>query len=859
MGYADYHCIVEDFLRYGRAAGKLDLKNPEQRKLALSFDTERIEEFVQHMPGEAVGPGRGSAAGSLVCYLIGITNIDPLKYGLLFERFLNPERISMPDVDCDLESNIRPYVIRYVINKYGEDCVCGIMTRGKQTGKAALQTAGRVYGIQKKNDSAAFAKIVNVVCQKAEELACDELHIRLKDIHGKLAAEFKGNIPATEIIRYAGLIEGTMTQIGQHAAGIIITDGQPVDEYVPLIYNANSDMMMTQCDMTQAEEFHLLKIDFLGLHSLTVITETLQEIYKRKGTVMDIDQIPLDDPEVFSSIYSQGRTNAVFQCESQGMKRMLRSFKPGNLSDLILLVSMYRPGPMQYLEGMIDVKQGKRLIHYKIPQLEPILRSTYGCIAFQEQVQEIFKQLAGYSYGQADLVRRAMSKKREVDLEEERKSFIYGDEKRAIAGCVKNGISEENADALFSQLKEFAGYAFNKSHAACYGVVSYQTAWLKYHYPLEYMKAVLNHTSFEKVPGLVMDLKEMGIKIHAPDINCSEKGFCIPAGELWFGLGSIKGIGEAAVGVVEERRKNGTFLSLQDFVLRVQPSKNILEGFIGSGAMDGFCENRKAMMEAVPGYLKLLKKMKEYEKKLDEDEEKGRSGSCRQKYLDFVEKIREMKPDTDICENQWERLMIEKNLLGVYATRHPMTLFPSSKECGAVEIKRLQKYSGNQNVTVIGIVSDFSKCRRKLDGEEMAFFKLSDSTGEIEVCCFVEAYKKAKEFLKEDTVIKVIGKLMNDKGNGTRKISVCMAEQIKPKDKVITVYAKLYLSGIDEKYGGFWDCLKPYVSRHGNPLRLYDTLMDEFRDTDFLVSPAILQDERIRCSLQEFWAGVVME
>lgn len=357
-----------------------------------------------------------------------------------------------------------------------------------------------------------------------------------------------------------------------------------------------------------------------------------------------------------------------------------------NLSDLILLIAMYRPGPMQYLEDMTGVKQGKRFIHYKIPQMESILKSTYGCVAFQEQVQELFKQPADYSYGQADLVRRAMSKKKEEDLEEERHSFIYGDDERAVAGCVKNGISEENANTLFSQLKEFAGYAFNKSHAACYAIVSYQTAWLKYHYTLEYMKSVLNHTSFEKIPGLVMDLKDMGIKFHVPDINCSKQEFRILDGELWFGLGSVKGIGEAAVGVVEERKKNGVFQSLSDFVLRIQPSKNILEEFICSGAMDGFCENR------------------------------------------------------------WERLMIEKSVLGVFASRHPITLFPSVRECGAVEIERLQKYHGNQNVTVIGNASDFRKCRRKPDGAEIAFFKLSDFTGEIEVCCFADAYKKRKNF-----------------------------------------------------------------------------------------------------------------
>lgn len=846
MGYADYHCIVEDFLRYARAAGRLDLKNPEQKKLALSFDTEKIEQFVKNMPGEAVGPGRGSSAGSLVCYLIGITNIDPLKYGLLFERFLNPERISMPDIDCDIETDIRPYVIRYVKQKYGSDCVCGIMTRRKQTGKAAIQTAGRVYGIQMKNDSTAFSKLSSVVSKKAVEFSEDELYINLKSIRKQLEEEFKGNTSAMEIIRYAMLIEGTMSQIGQHAAGIIITDGQPVDEYVPLIYNSGNDIMMTQCDMNQAEEFHLLKIDFLSLNNLTIITETVREIYERTGKAIDIDQIPLNDSTVFSAIYSKGKTNSIFQFQSQGMKRMLKSFKPDNIFDLILLVAMYRPGPMQYLTDMVKTKQGKRSIHFKVSQLEPILKDTYGGIAYQEQVQEIFKLAAGYSLGQADLVRRAMSKKSEEILEKERNTFIYGDRKRNIPGCVSNGITETDANVLFNQLKEFGRYAFNKSHATCYAILSYQTAWLKYHYPMEYMKAVLNHTAFEKVPGVVMDLENMGIRVHAPDINGSEYGFRILDGEVWFGLGSIKGVGEAAVAVIEERKKNGEFRSLQDFILRIQPTKNILESFICSGAMDSFCENRKAMKEAVPEYLKLLKKMKEYGKKLGENEEKGRREGCRQKYLDIMEKIRDTKPDIDICENALERLLIEKNILGVFASRHPMSLFPDIKECGAMEIAKIQKYPQGKIITITGIVSEFYVCRRKQDGAEMGFFNLSDETGEVDVCCFAKAYEKARKILKEDVVIKITGTVMYDKSDDAKKIAVVHVELLRTVEKVITVYTKLYLAGVDKEHGELWNLLKPYVSKEGNPVKLYDLLMDEFRETDLRLSPEVIHDERIR-------------
>lgn len=480
MGYADYFCIVEDFLEYARYAGRLDLSNPEEREIALSFDMELIRNKTKGRVGEHVGPGRGSAAGSIVCYLIGITNIDPIKYGLLFERFLNPDRISMPDIDCDIEREIRAYVIEYVKHKYGTDSVCGIMTKGAQKGKAALLTAAKTYAVKLGEKSTYFTELEKQISKVAVELNGSELDVNLhaiaedktiqvEDNDGEattkvvpgLKSRFASNRHASEIIHFALCIEGAITQYGQHAAGIIVTDGKPVDSYVPLMAS-NSNIMLSSCDMGQAENIGLLKIDFLGLENLTIISNTINQVYKDTGIVIDMDKIPMDDADVYREIFAKANTNSVFQFESPGMKNMLKGFKPENIFDLTLLVAMYRPGPLQFLPDVIAVKSGKKALTYKTPELEPILKSTYGSITYQEQVQEIFKKLAGYSLGQADLVRRAMSKKKESVLKAERNAFVYGDKERNIIGCKENGIDEAVANTLFDEMMEFAKYAFNK-------------------------------------------------------------------------------------------------------------------------------------------------------------------------------------------------------------------------------------------------------------------------------------------------------------------------------------------------------------------------------------------------------------
>lgn len=743
------------------------------------------------------------------------------------------------DIDCDIETAVRPYVIAYVQHKYGAKSVCGIMTRGKQTGKAAIQTAGRVYGLQKAGDTTEYSHIVSAVSKKAVELSDDELHMDLKGIEKQLKEEFKSSPTACEIVRYAVLIEGCMSQIGQHAAGVIITDGKSVDEYVPLIYNAKNNIMMTQCDMTQAEEVGLLKMDFLGLNNLTIITEALREIYKNTGKVIDMDHIPYDDFKVFQEIFIPGMTNSVFQYESNGMKGMLRDFKPDTIFDLILLVAMYRPGPLQFLPDVIAVKNGKKKVSYLTPELEPILSATYGSITYQEQVQEIFKQLAGYSLGQADLVRRAMSKKKDAVLRAEREAFVDGDVERNIPGCVKNGISFQAANTLFDEMTDFAKYAFNKSHAACYAVVAYQTAWLKCHYPKEYMKAVLNNTPFDKVPGLMKDLKIMGIPSKAPDVNLSDLGFTLHDGAIVFGLGSIKGLGKSVTGVVEDRKEHGNFRSLQDFILRTGASKKILEGFTEAGALDGFCENRDAIKAVIPDYVKIGKKVKDYEKKLTEQTDAKKIASYQAKLADTKEKLMALRPDEDICENVLDKLVKEKELLGVFASQNPMSVFPEPLRCGAISIQTALQQRRYANVTITGIVSDYVVKHRRRDGAEMAFFVISDMTESIDVCCFTEAFASFGGLLKDNAVLKITGSVMEE-ANGQKKLSVETAQVLKPKTKVILIFAKKSVLG-----GELQNLMTPYVAQNGYPCKTYDTMMSEFRDCDLLLSPAIMKDEKI--------------
>ncbi|MGN0241609.1 MAG: DNA polymerase III subunit alpha, partial [Candidatus Weimeria sp.] len=501
---------------------------------------------------------RGSDGGSLVCYLLGITNLDPIKHGLLFERFLNKERVSMPDIDSDISADTRQKVIEHCKYVYGDKAVCGIMTCTFLAPKGAIDTAAKYYSMYKYKDTdnhflslgREMAELVpeepntafkSTVDKNTGKLSCDEGAVTVKDY---LNGVYKNNPDALNILKWAYTIEGIFTGYGAHAAGIVITEkGSDVSDVLPLKYNSKLGMMTTQCTKEDVEANGLLKFDFLGLKTLDIISETLFMIQARTGKGIDVLKLDIADKNVYEKIFQTGNTGAVFQFESDGMKKMLKSFKPSCFADLVLLVAAYRPGPMQFLDDIIAVKNGRKEITYLTPKLEPILKNTYGAIIYQEQVMKICQDLAGYSLGGADLVRRAMSKKKAEKLAHERDAFIHGDKERGISGCVANGIPEKVADKIFDQMMDFASYAFNKSHAAAYAYNSYVTAWLKCYYPAEFYAAALNWASDpDKFKALLKDAKSYGIKVLPPDINASEKEFTVENGKIRFALSKIKGV-----------------------------------------------------------------------------------------------------------------------------------------------------------------------------------------------------------------------------------------------------------------------------------------------------------------------------
>ena len=747
------------------------------------------------------------------------------------------EITSNPYLSLYIESTVRPFVVEYVKHKYGESSVCGIMTQGTQSGKAAIKTAARVLGLKRKNDGVAYLSLGDAISKKAAASTEDELHLKLADVERDVLAEFSENETAKEIFRYARLIEGCVTQIGQHAAGIIIADGNPVSDYVPLCWNDKNQIMTTQVDMIAAEAMGLLKMDFLGLNNLTIITETLRTIKKRTGDVIDMDRLPFEQ-EVFENIFASAMTNSIFQFESPGMKNMLKQFKPESIDDLVLLVAMFRPGPLQFLPDVIKVKQGVKEIEYLTPELRPILGNTYGSIVYQEQVQQIFRDLAGYSLGQADIVRRAMSKKKLKVIEAERDSFLHGDATRNIHGCVAIGIDEDAANTLFDQMTDFAAYAFNKSHAACYAVVAYQTAWLKYHYPAEYMTAVFNNSDFDKFQGLTADLKELNVEISAPDVNASELDFSLSdEGKILFGLGAIKGLGNSVSGIIKEREENGEFNSLADFAIRTLAGKSILEGLTWSGAFDRFADNRKQISESIPTFLNAIKKVKDAEKKFETESDLKKKEARKEKLEETKKAVRDIRINDGICDDPKETLTNEHELLGAYIAKQPIDLYKIDK---ADAISSLLD-SKSKDARIAGVISDLRVKARKSDGAPLAFFKLTDKSGTIDVACFTNQYKQYGELLadgevliinghtdEKDDKIQFITKSMDIPEINIPPIAIAVKDIADWMERVIKI-AALYVADED-----------------GNPLIVYDEMMDEFRITTMQVTPNILKDERVK-------------
>lgn len=724
MGYTDYFLIVQDFIRYAKS---------------------------KNIP---VGPGRGSGAGSIVAYCIGITGIDPMKYNLLFERFLNPERVSMPDFDIDFCYERRPEVIEYVVNKYGSDHVAQIVTFGTMAARAAVRDVGRALGMP-------YSTVDEVA-----KLIPRELNITIKSALEKsseLRKLYDNNLPIKELLDTALKVEGMPRHTSTHAAGVVITR-EPVSTYVPLA--CNDDSVVTQFTMTTLEKLGLLKMDFLGLRTLTVISHS-SEMIKSKNPSFNIENIDLNDKKTFEMV-STGDTNGVFQFESAGMKRVLSSLKPVSIEDLIAVISLYRPGPMDSIPTYIKNRHNPNLITYKTSLLKNILDVTYGCMIYQEQVMQIFRELAGYSYGRADIVRRAMSKKKHKVMEQERKSFIYGSKNEdgtvECEGAVKRGVDSKVADKIFDEMTSFASYAFNKSHAAAYAYVAYQTAYLKCHYPCEFMAALLTSVidSSDKVEGYIGECIKLGIKIYPPSVNNSKKDFLVKDSAIYFGLKAVKNLGKNFIAsIVKEREQNGKYESFYSFCKRLQGkdfNKRAIESLVKCGALDDLGANRRQMLLMMPEILQNF------------DNQNRRNVDGQIGFFDVNKKFEKSQepvvPQADEFPTS-ELLKLEKEITGIYISGHPMNDYIEiSKNLKSANISELLKVSEDDNTTkykdncVIKLLCIISSVRKKItkSNDTMAFLSVEDISGLINVIVFPRTYLENSELIKEGNVILLRGR-----------------------------------------------------------------------------------------------------
>ena len=628
MGYVDYFLIVWDFIKYAKDHGIM------------------------------VGPGRGSAAGSLVSYCLGITTIDPIRYQLLFERFLNPERVSMPDIDVDFEPEGRQAMIEYVSRKYGADCVVQIVTFGTLAARGVIRDVGRVMDLP-------YAFVDSIA-----KMVPQELNITLDKAlaaNGEFRKLYQEDEQVQELVDMSKRLEGLPRHTSMHAAGVVISQ-KSVDEYVPLSLGSDG-AVVTQFTMTTLEELGLLKMDFLGLRNLTVIRDAVEMIGKDTGKALDLNQIDYDDKKVLDYI-GTGKTDGIFQLESVGMKSFMKELKPYSLEDIIAGIALYRPGPMDFIPQYIKGKNNRDDIIYDCPQLEPILEPTYGCIVYQEQVMQIVRDLAGYTLGRSDLLRRAMSKKKGEVMQRERQNFVYGNEEEGVPGCIKNGIDEATANKIYDEMIDFAKYAFNKSHAAAYAVVSYQTAYLKYYYPVEFMAALLTSVidNSGKVAEYIYSCRQMGIQILPPDINKSVGTFSVENGNIRFGLTAIKSVGRPVIqAIIEERNERGEFKHLKDFIERMggrEVNKRTIENFIKAGVFDSLGGTRKQFMMI---YIQIMDQV---------NQERKYSMTGQMSLFDLVDD--ELKKEFEIPlpkVGEYEKenkLAFEKEVLGVYLTGHPL-------------------------------------------------------------------------------------------------------------------------------------------------------------------------------------------
>ena len=721
MGYVDYFLIVWDFINYARTHG---------------------------IP---VGPGRGSAAGSLVSYTTGITNIDPIRYNLLFERFLNPERVTMPDIDIDFCYERRSEVIDYVIEKYGKDCVTQIVTFGTLAARGVIRDVGRVMDLPYN------------FCDTIAKNIPNELNITIDKaliMNPELRSMYESDETVKRLIDMAKRLEGLPRHTSMHAAGVVISQ-KAMDEYVPLSRSSDGTIT-TQFVMTTIEELGLLKMDFLGLRTLTVISDAVKLVEKNHGIKIDVDNIDYDDKKVLDSI-GTGKCDGIFQLESAGMKNFMKELKPQSLEDVIAGISLYRPGPMDFIPKYIKGKNEPESVTYVCKELEPILEPTYGCIVYQEQVMQIVQNLAGYTMGQADNIRRAMSKKKQYVIDAERQNFVYGNEEQGIKGCIANGISEQAANQIYDSMVDFAKYAFNKSHAAAYAVVAYQTAYLKYYYPVEFMAALMTSVidNARKVAEYIYSCRQMGIKVLSPDINEGEGRFSATKDGIRYGMYAIKSIGRQVIDIIlTERKANGKFTTLSDFLSRVagrEVNKRAVENLIKAGACDGLDGNRQQMLLV---YNTLIDNL---------NQEKKNSLAGQMSLFDLVseeeKKAYEVRfPNVEEYSKEI-KLGFEKEVLGIYLSGHPLEEYEEKwrKNISAVtadfildEETNAVKIKDNQSVVIGGIITE-KTIKYTKQNKAMAFITIEDLFGTVEVIIFPRDYEKYSRYLNEDEKVFVAG------------------------------------------------------------------------------------------------------
>ena len=772
MGYVDYFLIVWDFIKYAR-------------------DNDIM-----------VGPGRGSAAGSLVAYTLGITQLDPMKYDLLFERFLNPERVSMPDIDVDFCFERRQEVIDYVVRKYGKDRVAQIVTFGTLAARGVIRDVGRVLDMP-------YAQ-VDVIAKMIPQ----ELNItidRALEMNPELKKAYEEQEDIRRLIDTARRLEGLPRHTSMHAAGVVISQ-KAVDEYVPLS-RAQDGSITTQFTMTTLEELGLLKMDFLGLRTLTVIQNAVHLVEQNRGIRLDIRKIDFNDKKVLDSL-GTGRTDGVFQLESAGMKSFMKELKPQSLEDVIAGISLYRPGPMDFIPQYIRGKNRPDTIRYDCPQLEPILKPTYGCIVYQEQVMQIVRNLAGYTLGRSDLVRRAMSKKKASVMEKERQNFVYGNEEEGVPGCIANGIPEKVANKIYDEMIDFAKYAFNKSHAAAYAVVSYQTAFLKYYYPVEFMAALM--TSVIEMPSKVAEYilvcRQMGIPILPPDVNRGNYGFSVDGNGIRYGLSAIKSVGRPVIeALVKEREDRGPFLSLKDFVERLAGTvnKRAIENFIKSGALDCLEGNRR-------------QKMTVYGQIVDSAAQEKKNTVAGQLSLfdlagDDVKKDFEIRmPDVDEYDKD-TLLAFEKEVLGIYLSGHPLEqcrdimekmITAKTTDFQPEEDSGIPKVRDGQKVIIGGMIAD-KTIKYTKNNKVMAFLTIEDLVGTVEVVVFSRDYEKWNTLLEDEARIFIQGRVSAE----DEKASKLILEKVRAFDDMPR---ELWIQFRDrEDYGGSEQELIEYL--RGNP------------------------------------------